>query len=99
MTAATTRATQALRHPHPHPRRHETGLMSTPGDGDSDSDKIKWSMQAQRAIDVQFGQGKRVGGKRRWGRAPGNQGTNRNGGLSQKKNNSSDNNEKNSSSI
>lgn len=52
---------QQEQHPerHSHPRRHETGLMSTPGD--SDNDKIKWNMQAQRAIDVQLGRGGRHG--------------------------------------
>lgn len=35
--------------------------MSTPGD--SDNDKIKWNMQAQRAIDVQLERG-RVGSAR-----------------------------------
>lgn len=38
--------------------------MSTPGD--SDNDKIKWNMQAQRAIDVQLERG-RVGSARESG--------------------------------
>lgn len=38
--------------------------MSTPGD--SDNDKIKWNMQAQRAIDVQLERGGGLG-KGKWG--------------------------------